>query len=134
MAAPLSIVGESLFLLEPWNPPAFRGLSGELPEGLSSLVIANTFSIHCADKQPLTCLRVRLYFDPTRTTMEILNGQRRCQIPGSWKNAQGDTFSRDGSTVAFHAAKKDVEGPRLIYIAKHTAAGCTTSAFSIDRK
>lgn len=134
MAAPLSVVGESLFLLEPWNPPAFRNLSGALPEGLNSLVIANTFSIHCADKQPLTCLRVRLYFDPTHTTMEILSGQRHCQIPGIWKNAQGDVFSRDGNTVAFHAAQKDVDGPRRIYVARQTATGCTTSAFSINNK
>lgn len=134
MASHLNVMGESLFLLEPWRPPAFRSLSGALPEGLQSLVDANTFSIRCADKRPLTCLRTHLYFDPTRTTMEILSGQQRCQISGRWTNAQGDKFSRDGSTVAFHAAVNTAQGPRLIYIAKRTAAGCVASAFSINDK
>lgn len=134
MASSLDVVGESLFLLEPWNPPAFRSLSGTLPEGLQSMVAANTFSIHCADKQPLTCLRVRLYFDPTRTAMEILNGQQRSQITGRWMNAQGIKFSRDGSTVAFHAAIKDFDGERTIYITKNIGADSKAVPLSINNK
>ena len=134
MASHLNVVGESLFLLEPRNPPAFRSLSGALPAELSPLVDANTFSIYCADKQPLTCLRRHLYFDPTYTTMEILNGQQRCQIAGRWINGQGLKFSRDGSTVAFHAAIKDFDGPRAIYIAKNNREDCGAAPLSINNK
>lgn len=135
MAAPLNVVGESLFLLEPWNPPAFRNLSGALPEGLTSLVDANTFSIRCADKQPLTCLREHLYFQPsTRSRMEILNDQQRCQIAGRWIDSREVQISRDGSTVAFHAAINDFDGPRAIYIAKNSGADCGAAPLAINNK
>lgn len=49
-------------------------------------------------------------------------------------NAQGIKFSRDGSTVAFHAAIKDFDGERTIYITKNIGADSKAVPLSINNK
>jgi hypothetical protein len=134
LASRLDVVGEALFILEPWTPPAFRNIYGRLPKGLSALVDKTTFSIICADKNPLVCVRTHLgstddgrYF----STIEILNGSQRCDIAGRWIDAREVVISRNGTTVAFHAAIENHDGPRAIHIIKNVDAVCLVKMISI---
>ena len=133
LAAPLDQVQGSVFLLEPTL--TFRVFQGKLPAGLQALVDPSTWVIRCADKTPLTCVRTHLYFGPTGQsfgTMEIFNGGRRCGISGRWLDEREVQISRDGSTVVFHAAIADVDGPRAIYIVKNDGLDCTPEQFKIQ--
>jgi hypothetical protein len=132
MIAPLNVLGESLFLIEPDNK--FRVIDGSLPAGLNTLVDESTFYIVCADKAPLTCLKSRLYFDHeglSYSRLEIINGKQRCSIDGKWVDSRERMISRDGSTVVFHAAIKKHGGERAIYIAHNKASGCTAESVDI---
>ncbi|MES2069492.1 MAG: hypothetical protein V4488_04035 [Pseudomonadota bacterium] len=133
LAAPLNVIDGALFLLEPFTPPAFRSLYGTTPVELNSLVDSSTFFIRCADKNPLTCLRSKIHFEkgPSYSTMEIFNGKHRCEIDGRWVDLREDIISRDGSTVVFHAALNEFDGPRAIYIVKNVNLNCTVNTISI---
>lgn len=135
-AAPLNVVNDALFILEPWSPPAFRNLSGELPQGLSALVDKTTFGIQCADRSPLTCLRDHLYYGDqgSYSTMEILNGKQRCEIAGRWIDSREVQISRDGNSVVFHAAMLKHGGTRAIYFIKNTGQSCNASSIAITGK
>ncbi|MDO8651110.1 MAG: hypothetical protein Q7R66_02845 [Undibacterium sp.] len=135
-AAPLNVVKDALFILEPWSPPAFRNLSGELPQGLRALVDKTTFDIQCADRSPLTCLRKNLYYGDqgSYSTMEILNGKQRCEIAGRWIDSSEVLISRDGSSVVFHAAILEHGGTRAIYFIKNVGQTCTASSIAISGK
>ena len=135
MAAPLDHVQGSLFTLEPRNPAIFRVFQGQLPMGLSALIDASTWTITCADKSPLTCVRTHVYFDPSgRTfgTMEIFNGSRRCDIGGRWLDVREIQVSRDGSTVVFHAPLTNVSGPRAIYVVNNDNVDCSPVQINIQ--
>lgn len=147
MASDLNVVGDALFLLEPWMPPAFRNLYGALPVGLSVLIDKTTFNIKCADHNPLICLRTHLLFEKIRindgakeidgfsyATMEVINDQHRCGIAGHWIDSREINISRDGNTVVFHVAIENRDGPRAIYIVKNTDIGCAVNAISIKGK
>ncbi len=134
LASRLDVVGDALFILEPWTPPAFRNIHGNLPKGLRSLVNKTTFSIECADKNPLVCARTHLgstddgrYF----STIEILDGSQRCDVVGRWIDAREVVISRNGTTVAFHAAIEDHGGPRALHIIKNVDALCLIKSISI---
>ena len=133
-AAPLNVVDGALFLLEPWTPPAFRNIYGVLPKGISALVDGSTFNIECADRTPLTCLRDHIHFDPTYGTMDLFNGQHRCDIAGRWIDSRELRISRDGSTIVFHAAIDKIDGARAIYIIKNVNLGCAVVPISIRGK
>ncbi len=142
----LDVIDGALFTLEPWSPPAFRSLYGELPIGLSALVDNTTFLITCADSKSLVCLRSHLLYEKevinyqgkiqeingaSYSTKEILNGKNRCEIKGRWIDSRENKISRDGSTVVFHAAKGVYSGPRSIYIVKNINSICIVNSISI---
>lgn len=146
-AAPLGVIDGALFILEPWSPPAFRNLSGDLPKGLSALIDNTTFWISCADATSLICLRSHLlytkeiihYKDSTKeidgssySTKEIFNGKARCDIPGRWLDSSENQISRNGSTVVFHAAIGTHSGPRAIYVVKNEGANCVANLISLN--
>lgn len=133
MAARLGVIDGALFILEPWTPPAFRVLYGTPPVGLQSLIDGSTFTIKCADRSPVTCLRTNLHLEAGRyvSTMAIFNGKHRCDIAGRWADLREESIARDGSTVAFHAALKEVDGPRAIYVVKNVNLKCAVSAISV---
>ncbi len=121
LASRLGVIGDALFILEPWTPPAFRNIHGNLPKGLSSLINKTTFSIKCADKNPLVCVRTHTgstedgrYFG----TIEILSGSQRCVVAGRWFDEREVIISRNGTMVAFHAAVDKHDGVRYLYIIK----------------
>ncbi|MFZ6750663.1 hypothetical protein [Undibacterium sp. Ren11W] len=135
-ATRVNVIKDAVFIIEPWTPPAFRNLAGELPQGLSALVDKTTFDIRCADRSPLTCLRKHLYYGDqgSYSTMEILNGKQRCEIAGRWIDSRGVLISRDGSSVVFHAAMLRHGGTRAIYFIKNTGQSCTASSIAITGK
>jgi hypothetical protein len=131
-ATRVDVVNGALFILEPWSPPAFRNLYGELPKGLSQLIDSSTFNIVCADKNPLVCVRDHLLYDgPSYGIMEILNGNVRCDISGRWIDSRELQISRDGSVVVFHAAIKDFLGPRSIFVVKNEHLKCSAHSLVI---
>lgn len=120
-ASILSVVGDSLFILEPTL--RFRNIHGALPVGLGALVGKNTWNIVCADRIPLTCLHDKIYTADGGSsyfgTMEFVNDKQRCEIAGRWIDSREINISRDGSIVVFHAAIGKNNGPRAIYIVKN---------------
>jgi len=133
----LSQVRNALFLLEPWTPPRFRAIHGNLPAGLTALVESDTFLIRCADRLPLVCLHSRLWTEkPNRFyyAMEIINGKQVCKIPGEWIAPSSLMISRDGSTVVFHVPLERHDGPRAIYFVRNTQGGCTVNEIQISDK
>jgi hypothetical protein len=131
LAAPLTVIDEGLFLLVPSTPPSFFSLQGTVPAALNGMVDSSTFQIECADRNPLACVRTNIHFDPTYSTMEILNGQQRCNIDGRWIDYRELYISRDGSTLVFHAALTELDGPRAIYIVKNINLNCSANAISV---
>lgn len=138
IAARLNVVGDALFILEPWTPPAFRNIHGALPVGLSSLIETDTFAIECADLTPLTCLRSRSFIEPNGSqyvsSIAIISGSRQCKVAGYRKTSAEETISRDGSTVVFHAALGEWDGPRALYFVKNTNGICQLNTISIKEE
>lgn len=133
-AAPLSHVKDAVFLLEPTQPPSFHVFQGSLPAPLTKLVDPSTFVIRCADNDPLSCVRTHLLFGPdgqSFATMEIFNGNRRCDVNGKWIDAYEVRLSRDGSTLVFLAAMRDFNGPRGIYVVNNKGGTCAPEQIQI---
>lgn len=123
LAAPLEQIGGSLHLFEPTKE--FRIFAGPLPSGLRELVTPTTWSIRCADKEPLSCVRNHFFMPKDGSpfsTMDVVIGGRTCHVAGRWTDAREVQISRDGSTVAFHA-RASREGVRAVY-AIDTRKGC----------
>lgn len=135
LAAPLEHRGGSLYVLEPRSPPIFRVLHGKLPAGLQQLIVPTTWTIKCAETQPLVCVQTHNHFGPdgaTFGTMEVINGGRRCKVPGRWLDEREISVSRDGSTAVFHAPVSSIGGPRAIYILKINDDGCIPMPLEVD--
>lgn len=130
-ATTVNVIGDAVFIIEPWSPPAFRNLYGALPKGLGNLIDSTTFLIKCADKTPLTCIRTHAFYDPAYGTMEFLNGTQRCEIAGRWIDEREVQISRDGSVVVFHAAIKEHGGPRAIYFVKNENLKCSVHRLTL---
>lgn len=134
-ATQLDHVQGTLFLNHPTKPLSFQALQGSLPAGLQGLVDASTFMIHCADKDPLTCVRSHLFFGPTGQsfgTMEIFSGKRRCKVSGQWMDEREMLISRDGSAVVFHAPIGGRDGPRAIYRVRNEGGSCTAEQVQLE--
>lgn len=123
MAAPLQQVQGSLHLMDPTK--RYTVFEGQLPAGLRELINASTWSITCADKVPLTCVRSHLYMPRdggSFGTEEIFNGAKRCDVAGRWVDTRELQFSRHGTAVVFHAALEKHGGPRAIYVIPNDGA------------
>lgn len=135
LGAPLEHQEGSLYVLEPRNPPSFRVLHGKLPAGLQPLIDPATWTIKCAETRPLICVQTRNYFGPDGRsfgTMEVINGGRRCKVPGRWLDEREISVSRDGSKVVFHAPVSIIRGPRAIYTLKVNNGGCVPKPLEVD--
>lgn len=134
MAAPLNMIGDSLFVFTPIR--TFLAIQGTVPEQLLPLIRSDTWDITCADKNPLTCIHDALSYESGRylATISIFNGQHRCNIAGKWLDIRQLEISRDGSTVVFHAALQELDGPRAIYAVTNANATCLTNTIPIEAK
>ena len=131
LAAPLEQVNGSLHLLEPTRQ--FRVFEGRLPQGMAGLVTDTTWTLNCADKLPLTCVRRHVFMPPeggAYATIEIVQGGRRCAVGERWIDAREVQISRDGSTVVFHGGPER-GAPRAVY-AVDTATCRTFTALAAD--
>jgi hypothetical protein len=136
LAAHLNVTKGFVYILEPWTPPAFRGLYGTPPAGLYATIDKDTFSIDCADVLPMTCVRTALMTTPNgygyRAKLTVLNGNRRCEISGAWLDRREGSISRDGRIYVFHAARAQHDGERALYVVKNDKTHCVASEVSID--
>lgn len=126
-AAPLSAVGESLFLTIPTNPASFLAVHGTVPSGITQLLTPSTFFVRCADGDPWVCARVELLTVNDQNSyyaarLTLFNGPRkRCDVSGRWVDLVDLSISNDGSTIAFHAAIEKLGGERAIYVVRNDA-------------
>jgi hypothetical protein len=129
LAAPLEQVQGSLHLLEPTRQ--FRVFEGQLPQQMRGMVTDTTWTLHCADKLPLTCVRTQVFLPKaggSYGTIEILRGTQRCAVGERWIDAREVQISPDGSTVAFHGSPER-GAPRAVY-AVDTSTCRTFTAFA----
>lgn len=134
MAAPLNVIGDSLFVFTPAR--TFLAIQGTVPERLLLLIRSDTWDITCADKTALTCIHNAVRYESGRylATISIFNDQHRCNIVGKWLDIRQLEISRDGSTVVFHAALQELNGPRAIYVVKNTNISCPINSMPMEAK
>lgn len=135
MATRLDIIGNSLFLLEPWSPPAFRAIQGSLPLGLNSMIKKDTFLVKCADRMPLTCLIGSIFLEPGGSQfvggIELIDEHKKCKPSGYWRDPREVQISREGNVAVFHAQQKKNSETRILVVINNREGKCAVSQITL---
>lgn len=130
IAAPLNIIGDSLFIfIAPARYPMM--IQGRIPPEVLENTDKDTFNIQCADTNPIVCIKDTLLFKPlpdgrSYGVASIFSKDHHCTIQGEWFDKFGFQISRNGRLIAFHAADPSRSGPRSLQVIDTQEAGCNS--------
>lgn len=111
-----SVIGDSVFLLQPGEGARLIGLIGGPPQEVSAYIGPHANALSCADVTPTQCVVTDVFVasPASSSTLTLHRGTRSTRIGSHWFDVQGLQISRNGEVVAFHGKTKK-DGPRKLY-------------------
>lgn len=131
-ASNLNILKDGLIVYTPGN--RFMVIDGSLPKLPRYVYQGGPFFVDCTQMDEIVCLKSYLgkfeIFYPD--TMEIITNNKRCSVPGIWRDVRESVLSRNGKVIVFHAVKNHDTFERGLYLVRFNEETCLVNEISMS--
>lgn len=131
-ASNLNLLKDGLIIYTPGN--AFMLIDGKWTQLPKDVYKGSPFFIECTQLDDVVCFKSYLgkfeKFYPS--TKEILSNDKRCTVPGVWRDTRGVSLSRNGEIVVFHAVKNHDTFERGLYLVRFNEETCLVNEISMS--